>query len=323
VPRLNREGELNYTVRRFKAKSATRAVPTGEVEFDDAQAYLVGRAEEGIYYTLETLTVSRLGNAVGAMGLARKAHLEALFRVRARRAFGKAIVDHPLVRHDLTDLAVRVAGGTALLFHAVQAFDRAWHDRPPYTAQYHLARFLSHLVKNRTAEHAAAATLLAMELFGGLGFMDEYAIARLHREALVTPIWEGTSNIQALDMLEAMAKKGAHEPFLEGIHALTAGRREPEAKLARQMVEKTLAELSTSEPVAAQWISKDALRRLADATCVAVLLAVAESGGERYAKMAALYAARFLEGQSYPAWAHTFEALWALPEDAEGVEAPT
>ena len=313
VPRLNEAGELNYIVRRFKAKSATRAVPTGEVEFHNSQAFLVGRAEEGIYYTLETLTVSRLANAVGAMGLARKAHLEALFRVRARSAFGRPIVDHPLVRQDLTDLAVRVAGGTALLFHAAQAFDRAWQDRPPYSAQYHLARFLSHLVKNRTAEHAAATTLLAMELFGGLGFLDEYAVARLHREALVTPIWEGTSNIQALDMLEAMAKKGAHEPFIEQIHSLTAGRQEPEARLARQVVEKTLAGLSAASAVEAQWISKDALRRLADATQVAVLLSLADSAGERYAKLATLYAARFLEGRSYPTWAYEYEELWALP----------
>lgn len=68
---------------------------------------------------------------------------------------------------------------------------------------------------DRTAEHAAETTRLAMEIFGGIGFMEDYAIARLHREALVTAIWEGTSNIQALDLLEAMHKKGAHEAFLD------------------------------------------------------------------------------------------------------------
>lgn len=94
------------------------------------------------------------------------------------------------------------------------AFDRAWGEHPPYSADYHYARFLSHLAKNRTADHAAAVTRLAMELFGGLGFLEEYAVARWHREALITPIWESPSNAQALDMLEAIYKKRAHEPFL-------------------------------------------------------------------------------------------------------------
>ena len=179
VPRLDEQGQLNYTVRRFKRKSATRAVPTGEAEMQGSLAYLVGQAEMGIYYTLEDLTVSRLANAVGAMGLARKAHLEALFRVQARKAFGKALVEHPLVRYDLTDLAVRTAGGLALAFHAIRAFDQAWHERPPYTSAYHYARFLSHLAKNRTADHATFATQLAMEVFGGVGFMEDFAISRL------------------------------------------------------------------------------------------------------------------------------------------------
>ena len=138
VPRLDGDGRLNFHVRRLKRKSATRAVPTGEVEFHDSLAYLVGRAELGIYYTMENLTVSRLANAVGAMGLARKAHLEALFRVpEAALAFGQPLVEHPLVRYDLTDLAVRTAGGLALAFHAIRALrpflesSAALHTRLP------------------------------------------------------------------------------------------------------------------------------------------------------------------------------------------------
>ncbi len=68
-----------------------------------------------------------------------------------------------------------------------------------HSDRYHYARFLSRFTKNRTAEHADAVTQLAMELFGGIGFLDDFGIARLHRESLVTLIWEGASNIQALD----------------------------------------------------------------------------------------------------------------------------
>ncbi|HEY43345.1 MAG TPA: acyl-CoA dehydrogenase [Anaerolineae bacterium] len=316
VPRLSQSGDLNFTVRRFKAKSATRAVPTGEVELEGSEAYLVGEADQGIYYTLEILSVARLANAIGAMGLARKAHLESLFRVHARHAFGQALVEHPLVRRDLTDLAVRVAGGLSLVFHTIDRFDKAWQDRPPYTSEYHYARFLSHLAKNRTADHAAETTKLAMELFGGLGFLDEYAVARLHREALITPIWEGTSNIQALDMLEAMQKKGAHEPFLDEFIPLLENAGTSEAHQARQTMEMTLGRLGDLGAEQIQWHSKDALARLADSAQVALLYALAEIGGERYAKLAALYAFRFLLNESYPDWAYEDEEIW-LPIDVD------
>lgn len=316
VPRLDDSEKLNYTVRRFKRKSATRAVPTGEVEFDGCQAHLVGEAELGIYYTLENLTVSRLANAVGAMGLARKAHLEALFRVKARSAFGKPLVEHPLVRYDLTDLAVRTAGGLALAFHAIKAFDQSWTDSPPYTSSYHYARFLSHLAKNRTAEHAAAATSLAMEIFGGIGFLEDFAVSRLHREALVTAIWEGASNIQALDMLEAMQKKGAHEPFLEEFIPLLETSASSAGNLALKVIHDTLAYLGSFSPNETQWFSKYSLSQLADAAQVGLLYALAENGGERYAKLAELYAERFLANKPYPAWAlNDLQIWWPLPDN--------
>lgn len=310
MPRLDSQGDLNYTLRRLKRKSATRAVPTGEVEFHGSQAFLIGEAEMGIYYTLENLTVSRLANAAGAMGLARKAHLEALHRTCARSSFGQALVEHPLVRRDLTDLAVRTAGGLALAFHAMQAFELAWRETPPYNPAYHYARFLSHLAKNSTAEHSAAATQLAMELFGGAGFMEDFAVSRLHRESLVTAIWEGSSNIQALDMLEAMHKKSAHESFLDEFIPFLARAHTSHAAQARQSIETTMGSLISGSSREAQWFAKDALSGLAHAAQVALLYALAETGGERYAKLAALYAERFVAGRPYPAWALEDREVW-------------
>lgn len=303
VPRLRGDGSLNFTVRRLKDKSATRAVPSGEVELDTAEAYLIGRPEEGIYYTLENLTVSRLANAVAAMGIAKKAHLEALTRVERRTAFGRPLGELPLIRRDMVDLAVRQAGGMAIAFRAVEAFDQAWHDRPPYTPRYHYARFLSHLAKNRTADHAAEITRLCMEIFGGLGFLEEYAVARWHREALITPIWEGPSNVQAVDMLEAMQKKRAHEQFVEEFTTLLEGVGTPFAEMALKTIQGTLSDLSGSDAEEAQWYAKYGLAKLADAAQVGLLYDLAEAGGDRYAKLAELYAARFLSGEEYPSWA--------------------
>lgn len=312
VPRLDDRGQLNFHVRRLKAKSATRAVPTGEVEFAATQAYLIGTAELGIYYTLENLTVSRLANAIGAMGLARKAHIEAALRADSRSTFGKKLRDHPLIRHDLTDFAVRTAAGLALVFHAIQAFDRSWHQTPPYSSEYHYARFLSHLAKNRTAEHSDHLTRLGMEVFGGLGFLDEYPLARLHREALVTAIWEGASNIQALDMLEAIQKKGAHETFLDEFVPLLTGVGAPTADAAIKTMQATLAELASHTTTEAQWLAKDALRRLADAAQVGLLYRLAEYAGERYAQLAELYAHKFLLDNGYPSWALEAQGIWDL-----------
>ena len=310
VPRCNENGELNFYVRRIKDKSATRAVPTGEIKFEDSQAYLVGNAELGIYYTLENLTVSRLGNAIGAMGLARKAHLEALFRVQSRSSFGKRLAEHPLIRWDLTDLALRTAAGLCLVFRAIEAFDRSWKLTPPYSSEYHYARFLSHLAKNRTAEHGAEVTRLAMELFGGVGFMEDFAISRLHRESLVTAIWEGASNIQALDMLEVMHKKGAHEPFMDEIFDRLGRAGTVEAKMAKERLAREIDQLASFGLEQAQWFSKDALRTFADIAQVALLYELAETAGERYAKLAALYAQRFLNGLPYPAWVLTDAEIW-------------
>jgi acyl-CoA dehydrogenase len=315
LPRLDRNGNLNYHVRRLKDKSATRAVPSGEAELNNSEAYLIGRPEEGIYYTLENLTVSRLANAVSAMGTARKSHLEVLGRVSRRRTFGKLLKDHPLIRRDLTDFSVRLAGGLALSFHAIEKFDQAWDARPPYTPAYHHARFLSHLAKNRTADHAAAMTAMGMELFGGLGFLEEYAVARWHREALITPIWEGPSNIQSLDFLETVNKHKSYEKYLEEVLPMLERAGTRESRVASECIQKTLTHLTSLNGPAAQWYAKHALQQVADATQAALLYNLSETQGELYAKLAGLYVNRFIEHQEYPDWAFTDEQVWGADLD--------
>jgi alkylation response protein AidB-like acyl-CoA dehydrogenase len=313
VPRLDSKGALNYRVRRLKEKLGTRAVPSGEVDFDQTEAHLIGRAEEGIYYILETLTLSRLANSCGAMGLARKAQMEVWFRTAERRAFGKALNEHPLIQRDMTDLAVRIAGGLALTFRAVAAWDQAWQESPPYSPRYQYARLLAHLAKARTAEHGVFCTQLAMELFGGVGFVEDFAIARLSREAMVMPIWEGSANVQALDTLEVLWRKGTAEPFLTEFGGRLEAVGSQEASLALAALRQTLAHLQSLTPEEAQWQAKQALRTLADAAIVALLY---ELNTERHAKLAALYAQHFLQGQEYPAWALGEPPLWGLAAPA-------
>lgn len=316
MPRINRDSKLNFHIRRLKDKSATRAVPSGEAELNQSEAYLIGEANQGIYYTLENLTVSRLANTMGAMGTARKAHIEVLERVQRRKAFGNALQAYPLIRRDLTDLAVRLAGGLALSFHAIDKFDRAWDTRPPYTSDYHYARFLTHVAKNRTAEHASAMTAMAMELFGGLGFLEEYSVARWHREALIMPIWEGPSNIQALDFLETIHKHHAHETYLAEFVPILEKIGTKTAKIAQYAMETALAQLANLPSEEAQWHGKHVLEQIADATQVALLYTLVPTGGKRYEKLAELYAARFILHEEYPAWAMNDREVWGIGLDA-------
>lgn len=316
VPRIAHSGDLNFHVRRLKDKSATRAVPSGEVELQDSEAYLIGDADAGIYYTLENLTVSRLANAVVAMAIGKKAHLEAIGRVRHRAAFQKPLVEHALIRRDLTDLAVRSAGGAVLAFSAVAQFDRVWGDRPPYSLDYHVARLMTHLAKNRTADHAAEMTRMGMELFGGLGFLEEYAVARWHREALITPIWEGPSNIQALDFLETVKHYRAHEPYLATMESLL---RQSDTFAARDTLDRmnrAFAALVQADGRDAEWLSKEAMTCIADASQVALLYDLANTGGERYAKIADLYHRRFLAHEEYPSWVDHDPQVWGDPADS-------
>ena len=210
VPALNLENKPNYEIRRLKEKLGTTAVPTGEVEFKDTIAFPLGDLNKGIYYAMEVLTISRIDDALAACGIARKALWEAYLYANERTSFGKKIIEHPLLRRDFIELESELEGSLFLSIFAAKKFSDSCDEKPPYTDKYNLARLLSHLSKNIAAETSTAITRYAMEIFGGIGFFEEFPIAKFHRDAIVTSIWEGTSNIQALDMLEAILKKKIH-----------------------------------------------------------------------------------------------------------------
>ena len=277
VPRLRADGSLNYYVRRLKDKSGTVAVPTGEVELVNSEAYLVGDPDKGIYYTLEDLMVSRLSNSAGAVGISRKAYLEAYHYALHRKAFGKRIIEHRLVQRDLLEMEILTLESLVITHKAVDLFEKSIDQRPPYSQDYHYARLVTHIAKNLTAMNAARVTMLAMELFGGLGFLSEYMIERWHREALITPIWEGTSNIQALDMLEAIHRKRAHEPLLREATELAKESYSKEtAQSALNHIEETMSRMAGMTPEQVEFNAKYLLEDLGHAYTILVLENMAE-----------------------------------------------
>ncbi len=217
LPRLKENGELNYTVRRIKDKIATRSVPTGEVELRDSEAWLLGSREQGVYLILEVLNISRVANSIASVALAQRAIAEATTFARQRQAFGKTIIEHPLLQQQFHQRHHGLQAAMALACKAAWMLDEVWRQTPPYNDHYHLFRLLAHLAKYWTAEFAAQTCKWAMEVHGGLGVLGEYPVERWFRESIILSIWEGTAHRQILDGLEVMQRKAAHKSLLESL----------------------------------------------------------------------------------------------------------
>lgn len=261
VPAYLEDGSLNYSIRRIKDKMGTVAVPTGEVEFDSSMGYLLGNEGQGIYIAMEILTISRIDDAIAAVGIARKALWEAVKFAGEREAFGRKIIEHPLMLRDLVEREAELVAAMVVALLAGDRFDHARDQKPPYGDEYQYARLLSSVAKNMASETSAEITRYAMETEGGIGFLEEFPMAKFHRDSIVTSIWEGTSNIQALEFLEVLAKKnGVKILFAElasMINEISDGRTSSalssEAGKLRSAIEKMLA---SEEP---QFDSKEVL----------------------------------------------------------------
>jgi alkylation response protein AidB-like acyl-CoA dehydrogenase len=215
VPRYRKNGELNYFIRRLKDKIATRSVPTGEVELKASEGYLLGSADSGIYLILEVLNLSRVANSVVSVALAQRAMADAFSYAEHRAAFGKPILEHPLLRHQFKNRLTALRSAFALAWESVHLLNEVWMERAPYSDRYHLFRLVAHLAKYWTAEFAVDTAKWAMEVHGGLGVLAEYGAERWLREAMILAIWEGTSHRQILDGLEVMERKQAHRMLFQ------------------------------------------------------------------------------------------------------------
>ena len=217
VPWRKEDGKLNgIKIRRLKDKLGVRAVPSAEVEFEGAQAYLVGEAGKGIHYMMEALNLSRVCNAIASIGIMRRAYMEARNYASHREAFGKKLAEYPMVKDTLTKLAVKQEIDTSAVFYLVELFDKVMaHEHPVSENDMVLNRLLIALLKKETAEQAIHFSHEAIEMHGGNGFIEDFVLPRLLRDAQVLTVWEGTANILGLEILRLMKKHRAHTLFIE------------------------------------------------------------------------------------------------------------
>jgi alkylation response protein AidB-like acyl-CoA dehydrogenase len=203
LPRRLRDERRNaYRIVRLKDKLGTRSMASGEIQLDGAEAYLVGRIDAGLKQMLEQVNLSRLSHGVRAAAMMRRCVNEALAAARGRIAFGRSIIDYPLMRRQLLKLTVPTEQALSMAFRAADAMGRG--------AAAEL-RILTGLLKLRACRDNIAVATGAMEARGGNGYIEDWVNPRLVRDAQVGLLWEGTSNINALDVItRAVGKTQAH-----------------------------------------------------------------------------------------------------------------
>jgi putative acyl-CoA dehydrogenase len=211
MPRRLPDGTLNgIYIQRLKDKLGNRSNASSEVEFIDAWASLLGEEGRGVPTILEMGTFTRLDCCTGSAGMMRQAVVQALHHAHHRKAFGSALIDQPLMRSVLADLALESEAATALSLRLARAFDSE-HPR-----EIALRRALTSAAKFWVCKRGCELAAETMEVLGGNGYTEELPLARLAREMPVNSIWEGSGNIMCLDVLRAFAKHvGTREAVLD------------------------------------------------------------------------------------------------------------
>ncbi|CAM2857231.1 acyl-CoA dehydrogenase family protein [Paenibacillus sediminis] len=223
VPWIKPNGQKNQIyIRRLKEKLGVNAVPSAEVILEGAEGYLIGKAENGFKYMAEALNISRICNAVASVGIMRRALHEAVYYAENRAAFGANITQYPMVREMISSQLRDVEVSTSAVFHMIEYFDKVINGTATLEERV-MSRVLIPLIKYRTGEEAVEAAHTAIEIHGGNGYIEEYVTPRLLRDAQVTTVWEGSSNILALDLLRVIEKENGHELFMRTMHVLIDG----------------------------------------------------------------------------------------------------
>lgn len=253
VPWRRRDGSLNgIKLRRLKDKLGVKAVPSAEVEFDGADAYIVGDPTKGFYYMMEALNLSRVCNTVASLGIMRRAYREARGYALKRDAFGKKLADFPMIRDTLSKMAAKLEIETRTVFHYLPLFEKVMRNEPGMTEKdFVLNRLFIAILKKESAEQAVLFAHEAIEMHGGNGYIEDFVTPRLLRDAQVLTVWEGTANILGLEVLRLIEKFNAGELFLqemkERIRGLD-GRQADQVKGGIGQLERLLAALETATP---------------------------------------------------------------------------
>jgi alkylation response protein AidB-like acyl-CoA dehydrogenase len=284
-------------IRRLKDKVGTRALATGEIELRGAWALEIAGPPNGLKCMMEALEYSRVHNAMAAAGLHHRCFLEVMSWISHREAFGSVIRSYPMIQDSVLELLVEMEAGTALAFESALSFDAAFKDR---SARPWL-RLATALAKYRTAETAVEAARRTIEIIGGNGYTEEWPSARLYRDAMVLPVWEGPANIQALELLRLLGDRYGGSTLFLGRIAAIIGKLPPamsaekvDLESLRARCEAALAYLADA-PEEGSGLARKLLDLLAETLAAALLLEEAAAGLDNGNARKAMIARRFLD----------------------------
>ncbi|EHQ9283811.1 isovaleryl-CoA dehydrogenase [Salmonella enterica] len=271
VPRFLPDGQRNSVrLERLKDKLGNRSNASAEVEFQDAVGWRLGEEGEGIRHILKMGGMARLDCALGSHGLMRRAFSVAIYHAHQRQAFGKPLIEQPLMRQTLSRMALCLEGQTALLFRLA----RAWEQRRE-AKEALWARLFTPAAKFAICKQGIPFVAEAMEVLGGMGYCEESELPRLYREMPVNSIWEGSGNIMCLDVLRVLTKqhgvydvlseafaevKGQDRHYDRAVRQLQQRLRKPDEAMGREITQQLFllgcgAEMlrHASPPLAQAW----------------------------------------------------------------------
>ncbi|EAV3927148.1 isovaleryl-CoA dehydrogenase [Salmonella enterica] len=271
VPRFLPDGQRNSVrLERLKDKLGNRSNASAEVEFQDAVGWRLGEEGEGIRHVLKMGGMTRLDCALGSHGLMRRAFSVATYHAHQRQAFGKPLIEQPLMRQTLSRMALCLEGQTALLFRLA----RAWEQRRE-AKEALWARLFTPAAKFAICKQGIPFVAEAMEVLGGMGYCEESELPRLYREMPVNSIWEGSGNIMCLDVLRVLTKqhgvydvlseafaevKGQDRHYDRAVRQLQQRLRKPDEAMGREITQQLFllgcgAEMlrHASPPLAQAW----------------------------------------------------------------------
>ncbi len=271
VPRRLEDGELNnFRIRRLKDKIGTRAMASAECDFEGAVAYHMGPEEEGFKNMMRhVINTSRLYNAFACLGSARRAYVTAQTYSRFREAFGRPIVQYPLIQETIADVKAEVDAAVSGSMYLAALQDRIDADLATEAGE-DFFRMALNLNKVRTAKLSRWAATRGIEVLGGNGAIETFSVLpRLLRDSIVTENWEGTHNTLQMQVMRDIDKYGIHEGFFEILGELVEASAESEGQRAetvrREMRQSKVAlqEVASMDEEAATLQMRPLMDRLA------------------------------------------------------------
>ena len=222
-PEFLDDGSRNYyRIIRLKDKLGTRSMASGEIKLEGAIAYPIGAVENGLKQMLEMVNWSRLSNGVKSAALMRRAVHDATAVINHRIVFGQPLIEKPLAKRQLLKIRLPAEESLSLFMFTAEALDRSsgYGGTSPSQEASAILRLATPVLKFRATRDAREATGDALEMRGGLGYIEEWINPRLVRDAHLGSIWEGSGNVVALDAVtRAVGRHACHKPFAAVLHA--------------------------------------------------------------------------------------------------------